>query len=60
MAAELLRKQHLTLCYELHQDEPRNMKDSAPQPRGLPPYIHSPNLVSYQLASHTMGLKFQE
>jgi len=59
MAAELLRKQRLTLCYERPQDQPRSLKDSAPRARGLPTCKHSPHLVSYQLASLTMSHRFQ-
>lgn len=60
MAAELLRKQYLTLCYELPQDQPQNLKDSALRAQGLPTYIHSPHLLSSQLASSTTSHKFQE
>lgn len=39
MAAELLRKQHLTLCSALPEDQRQDLKGSVLGVPGLPPHI---------------------
>lgn len=47
MAVELLRKQHWTLCYELPEDQPLNLKDSELRMWELPSWVHLSCLVPH-------------